>query len=152
MVVGQVRVQLTGAIAGEDGVDRLPDQVVAEGQGIGGHSDQPGLEGTAETVRTVTAAQAGHQRESVAYRQRPACGRDQLHQLACRTGQIGEPARHRRDELARHGVAFPACGRTSQAVDDLSSQEGIAAGGIQVAAGPLVRDPPEPVPGHRRQV
>ena len=72
VVVGQVRVQLTGAIAGEGGVNRLPDQVVAKGQGIGGHSDQPGLKGTTETVRTVAAAQAWHQPESVAYRQRPA--------------------------------------------------------------------------------
>ena len=152
VVLGQACVQLTGTIASQEGVDRLPDQVVAEGQGIRGHGDQPGPDGAGETVLTVTAAQAGHQREGVAYRQPPAGGRDQLHQLACRTGEIGELARHRRGELTGSGAGLPACGRARQAVDDLSGQEGVAAGGIQVAAGPLVRDPPEPVPGHRRQV
>ena len=72
VVVGQAGVELTGAFVGEGGVDRLPDQVVAEGQGIGGHGDQPGLGGIGETVRTVIAAQAGHQRERVAQRQGPA--------------------------------------------------------------------------------
>src|SRR5208283_3532566 len=78
VVLGQACVQLTGTVAGQEGVDRLPDQVVAEGQGIGGRGDQPGPDGAGETVRTVAAAQAGHQRERVAYRQRPAGGRDQL--------------------------------------------------------------------------
>ncbi len=152
VVLGQACVQLTRTIAREDRVDRLPDQVVAESQGIGRHGDQPGPDGTGQTVLTVTTGQAGHQRERVAYRQRPASGRDQLHQLPCRTGEIGELARHRRSELGIHGTGFSACVRACQAVDNPSGQERVPAGGMQVAAGPLVRDPPEPVPGHRRQV
>jgi len=152
VIVGQSCVQLTGTIAGEGRVDRLPDQVMAERQGLSGHGDQPGLDSNSEAVGAAAAACAGHQLERVAYRQRPAGGRDQLHQLACRTGQIGELARHRRGELTSYTVGFANRGRPRQAVDDLSGQERVSAGGIQVPAGPLVRDPPEPVPGHRCQI
>jgi hypothetical protein len=152
VVVGQPAVQLTGTISGEHGADRLPDQIMAEGQGIRRDGDQSGLKGAGETVRAVAAAKAGKQRERVAYRQRPPGDRDQLHEFGCRAGKLGEPACHRRGEVARDGVAFAGCGRARQAVDDLSGQERIAAGGIQVAASPVVRHPPESVPRHRRQV